>query len=173
MIRHALTIASTLSFLMCLATVTLWVRSRSCTDVIAFHSGTHGLGLASPTAGFYFSRQSGFAAENDGWEHFTRPASPTNDIAIHWRLLGFGGGSYDDVDPSIGYFSHVFGLVIPYWFVICLTTIPPVVALVRYRRRQGRIGQGLCQVCGYDLRASKDRCPECGTPIPQKMEATT
>jgi hypothetical protein len=35
-----------------------------------------------------------------------------------------------------------------------------------------RIAAGLCQCCSYDLRASEDRCPECGMPIPQKLEAS-
>ncbi len=43
---------------------------------------------------------------------------------------------------------------------------PALCALVRAMRNQSpeqrRMRQGLCGKCGYDLRASPDRCPECG-----------
>ena len=43
----------------------------------------------------------------------------------------------------------------------------PFVAIVFVSRlaRIPRFAPGLCQECGYDLRASRKRCPECGTPI--------
>ena len=38
-------------------------------------------------------------------------------------------------------------------------------ALAAYRRRRRLINPALCRTCGYDLRASKERCPECGCVV--------
>lgn len=47
-------------------------------------------------------------------------------------------------------------------FATALLPAAWLAARLRARRRRQR---GHCLACGYDLRASKDRCPECGSPI--------
>ncbi|MCH8964385.1 MAG: hypothetical protein IIB58_05455 [Planctomycetes bacterium] len=51
----------------------------------------------------------------------------------------------------------------PHWLFVLVFSIPLFVAGKRVYRRRKRKKLGLCVKCGYDLRASKDRCPECGT----------
>lgn len=59
---------------------------------------------------------------------------------------------------------------VPLWPLAAAAALLPLATAHRLtrqramRRREER--RGLCSRCGYDLRASKDRCPECGKPIP-------
>jgi hypothetical protein len=58
-------------------------------------------------------------------------------------------------------------LTIPFWLLIAVFLIAPGLFLVRYlksRMRRARQACGLCVHCGYDLRATKELCPECGRP---------
>ncbi len=44
---------------------------------------------------------------------------------------------------------------------------------LRCFQREQRMARNLCVRCGYDLRASTDSCPECGTPISITNERRT
>ncbi len=51
----------------------------------------------------------------------------------------------------------------PLWLPCLLFAATPVYDLTTLHRRRKRKKLGLCVKCGYDLRGSKERCPECGS----------
>jgi hypothetical protein len=55
-----------------------------------------------------------------------------------------------------------YALTVPYWLMVAATAASPVTFLISRRRRRRAQLAGLCLWCGYDLRATPDRCPECG-----------
>ena len=51
---------------------------------------------------------------------------------------------------------------VPWFFLLAVLTPGAVVWVKYFVRRHRRRRRGHCQFCGYDLRATPDRCPECG-----------
>ena len=94
-----------------------------------------------------------WVGDEPGWMDFSHPAdSSLGGTDYSRRLLGFGGGR----QLNGGIFVNV-----PYWFTAAIGALPALL-LVRAERRRRRILRGGCAVCRYDLRATPDRCPECG-----------
>ena len=50
-------------------------------------------------------------------------------------------------------------------FLPIVLLMPAMRVSVEYSRSSKRMKLGLCLRCGYDLRGSKERCPECGRPL--------
>jgi hypothetical protein len=61
-------------------------------------------------------------------------------------------------------------IFVPHWLVAGVATPLPLLWALRTlrRRRERRNAGNFCAKCCYDLRASNDRCPECGTPVLQR-----
>jgi len=57
----------------------------------------------------------------------------------------------------------------PFWFPAMVFATLPALRRAYLRRRTKARNTNCCHVCGYDLRATPDRCPECGT-VPKKLE---
>ena len=54
------------------------------------------------------------------------------------------------------------GVAFPAWWLVVASFSLPLVWMASAARNRRRLRSGLCASCGYDLRATRDRCPECG-----------
>ena len=107
-----------------------------------------------------------------GWTYEVEPLDESDDdflFVYHPALRGqsrhFVGFAYGDVG-SIGLPTRRMRmLVIPYWSIVLALAIAPATSLLLARRRRWKQRNRRCLTCGYDLRATPDRCPECGTAV--------
>jgi hypothetical protein len=61
--------------------------------------------------------------------------------------------------------ARYYSVKIPLLWIVLLGAIyPALVARRRFVKRR-RITRGQCVQCGYDLRESRERCPECGLVV--------
>ena len=107
----------------------------------------------------------GFCLDSRSAPHY--PINRVGDITGKPDVdLGAGFAYHDATNGPGGVFHcHPRYIVIPCWFLLLALAIFPTIHIVhRVRFRETRLSSH-CEKCGYDLRASKARCPECGTPF--------
>jgi hypothetical protein len=89
-------------------------------------------------------------------------ADPPVDLA-KWCKSHVGGFGVNDRIIDFGTPQRDFLLVAPYWFVAGIFLSISGLFMARRVRICYQIQRDRCWTCGYDLRASPDRCPECGS----------
>src|SRR5688500_13770574 len=118
--------------------------------------------------------QAAFSSAKRTWWHglSKRVPSTTGFVVsvVTCTAIAIGAGVWDAADDSLGP-EHPLPIArlrlrLVTIFATALAFAIATIAAVRMGRQATRLREGLCVKCGYDLRASTDRCPECGSPVP-------
>ena len=161
-VRLAFTICSAASLVLCLASATWWVRSQWRYDLLVYHGTRWHWGFRSHPDRFYLE----VAVDDEDservprWTAVSEERWDADNVAADPSMSGRLGFMFGRNTNWSLYDNYVVGL--PYWSVTILAAVPPATWAVGRLRRRRRGRTGLCPTCGYDLRATPDRCPECG-----------
>ena len=189
MTRRLLSLLTALSLLLCVAAAAMWVRSYWVSENWRWDNDGKGIerSLYSMRGQLSFYRASYDPVAMASVAG--RPAAPP-DTPVHFVYRRFANSaslagrvqvllsnpSGRAYGPRYGlalflfwpdgYGIHHVEVMAPYWLVTLPLAAPPLLWLRSRRKRRGRMRGRVCIRCGYDLRATPERCPECGFMAP-------
>ena len=156
-------VVAAISLVLCIGSIVLWVRSHYVRDAVGCeyaegmavhrtfaHLHPGGISVIDKVIIYPGVQPTGI---------FYKDLTNTPFMTGLHRRFSLGGFGYFTHDESTWLHSEI--VCVPLWFMTSLTALPPAVWLMR--RLRCRYPNGYCRRCGYDLRGTPARCPECGT----------
>jgi hypothetical protein len=180
--RWAFNIVAGVSLVLFLATSVLWVRSYWRTEWFEIGNATRFRTFGSSSGRMYAAGWTNYA-RNYGWDAHSsgkpfgqaRFAGLGNVVTMPYTANGVGVMTLNRSLRRFGPFLFGTGtggddvaVVVPHWAPAALTLALPAAWYIRRRRVHRSSMQGRCPKCAYDLRATPERCPECGA-IPPRL----
>lgn len=188
---RAADVVAAVSLLLCIGVCTIWVRSWRAFEEHTYTTELSGSGRQTYyQASWYFGtlsmsvvtravpagRRDQHLADafggnpNSGLEYAVRrwssqPPGYAEAMKDNSGQSRFFAGRRDATTPD-GVAHSGLNVTVPCWALFLLTAAFPIGRVVRHARHRRRDQRGLCSSCGYDLRASPDRCPECRAANP-------
>jgi hypothetical protein len=164
--------------LLSIATAAMWLRSQWYCDSIDISANdgvskclAFGIADGGNQLHLQFENQSLIEpiASSRRWK-FDRPmfdtVGPFLGFGHAQPFVGLSGYGFQiGKDPEN--FATTYILTVPFWFAVMATMALPVIWGGKRLRAKAKMPAGHCSKCGYDLRATPERCPECGM-VPSK-----
>ena len=184
--RAIFTLCAALSALLLLVAVGAWVQSHVRPQTMAISVGPQQAHFLESVDGRVVFIRQGFdeplaapvtadlsqprryaLRENDRPWKMSAGAPLHSPHRLGKRRLGFGTGSQSSVTTGdAGTITYrLQEVMFPHWLPVLLGLPLPLLWLWSKRRSRRWRREGRCLGCGYDLRASPDRCPECGRVV--------
>lgn len=189
--RRFFNLLTAVSLLLCVATTAFWARSYYVCDLYVYDGFDRKgppyvmtrvwIDVDFGGVGIVWSRSVCTSAAPDealrwfeayvreeptGWRRLIKPGRgyPVVESRATPAFDHFGLLVSRTPQPGIGGLKHpTVRATVPLWLLTTLFAAPPALWIRRRWRLLKRIRNGGCLVCGYDLRATPERCPECGT----------
>ena len=168
--RKLFTLAAGVSAALCAGVCVLWVRSYWATDCLQYVTSTDLTAILSTRGNFLLrsDTMSGAFFAPEAVTTYYWSTRPPEDAAGYRPPRTWSEWSWAGVRVQSGAWQWVSRrvIIVPAWMVLLVTAILPFLWMRVYLRDRPR-PNNVCPCCGYDLRATPDRCPECGA-VPVK-----
>lgn len=166
-----------------------WMRSYLYGDKAHFVGSAWGIGITSYVGRIHFNFYPGYPGTEYAGDVLANPGAHhiPGFVVQSWELGESDREYWDtyyydrmiwpgilftrarvDIEPEMRFAAGVYhAVVIHYCYPIGVVLAVSAITAFRHSRAKQQASRSLCAKCGYDLRASAERCPECGNPIPK------